>query len=282
MASNKGGSHEDSLSVRSCPCRFASPAPHLRMAQDKPVLAFVVNGAVGLLEDRRSRREEGAGRAARLRPAVQISRAGRRRHPAAPDGRPRRRRRRRHHGERRRSEDLDRGARTASAARCRSSPPTATRPNSNRIAYIGSLQHRARQGGRRARCRRRCRTAASASASSACPAPTTPASASRASRQPIDGSKVELIDVRGDDIDQTRAKRNVEDVLAANPDINCMVGFYSYNPPRIYEVLKEAGKLGQIKVIALRRRPDHARRRARRHDRRHRRAASPMSGAIRA
>ncbi|GHC54182.1 sugar-binding protein [Neogemmobacter tilapiae] len=67
----------------------------------------------------------------------------------------------------------------------------------------------------------------------------------------IAGSNVELIDVRGDDIDMTRAKRNVEDALAANPDINCMVGFYSYNPPRIYEVLKEAGKLGQITVIAF-------------------------------
>jgi ribose transport system substrate-binding protein len=67
----------------------------------------------------------------------------------------------------------------------------------------------------------------------------------------IAGSKVELIDVRGDDIDMTRAKRNVEDALAANPDIACMVGFYSYNPPRIYEVLKEAGKLGQITVIAF-------------------------------
>ncbi len=65
------------------------------------------------------------------------------------------------------------------------------------------------------------------------------------------GSKVELTDVRGDDIDQTRAKRNVEDALAANPDIKCMVGFYSYNTPRIYEVLKESGKLGQITVIGF-------------------------------
>src|SRR4249920_4026009 len=60
----------------------------------------------------------------------------------------------------------------------------------------------------------------------------------------IKGSKVELIDVRGDEIDQGRAKRNVEDALAANPDIACLVGFYSYNTPRIYEVLKETGKLG--------------------------------------
>src|SRR5882724_425638 len=65
------------------------------------------------------------------------------------------------------------------------------------------------------------------------------------------GSKVELTDVRGDDIDQTRAKRNVEDALAANPDVPCLVGFYSYNTPRIYEVLKESGKLGQIKVIGF-------------------------------
>jgi len=67
----------------------------------------------------------------------------------------------------------------------------------------------------------------------------------------IAGSKVTLVDVRGDDIDQTRAKRNVEDTLTANPDINCMIGFYSYNTPRIYEALKDAGKLNQIKVIGF-------------------------------
>jgi ribose transport system substrate-binding protein len=67
----------------------------------------------------------------------------------------------------------------------------------------------------------------------------------------IKGSKVELVDVRADDIDQTRAKRNVEDALAAMPDVSCLVGFYSYNTPRIYEVLKEAGKLNKIKIIGF-------------------------------
>ena len=70
-------------------------------------------------------------------------------------------------------------------------------------------------------------------------------------KETIKGSKIELVDVRGDDIDQTRAKRNVEDTLAAHPDINCMVGFYSYNTPRIYEALKEAGKLGKITIIGF-------------------------------
>jgi ribose transport system substrate-binding protein len=70
-------------------------------------------------------------------------------------------------------------------------------------------------------------------------------------KEVLKGSKVELVDVRGDEIDQTRAKRNVEDTLAAMPDVSCLVGFYSYNTPRIYEVLKEAGKLGQMKVIGF-------------------------------
>ncbi|MBV1703550.1 MAG: sugar-binding protein [Hyphomicrobiales bacterium] len=65
------------------------------------------------------------------------------------------------------------------------------------------------------------------------------------------GSKISLVDVRGDDIDQTRAKKNVEDALVASPDVTCMVGFYSYNTPRIYEALRDAGKLGKITVVGF-------------------------------
>jgi ribose transport system substrate-binding protein len=70
-------------------------------------------------------------------------------------------------------------------------------------------------------------------------------------RQAVEGKGIELVDVRGDDVDFARARSNVDDVLAANPEINCMVGFYSYNPPKIYEALQAAGKLGQITVIAF-------------------------------
>ena len=70
-------------------------------------------------------------------------------------------------------------------------------------------------------------------------------------KKAIEGHNITLADVRGDDIDQARAKKNVEDTLAGMPDITCMVGFYSYNPPRIYEALKDAGKLGQITVVAF-------------------------------
>lgn len=70
-------------------------------------------------------------------------------------------------------------------------------------------------------------------------------------KQAIEGKGIELVDTRGDDVDFARARSNVDDVLAANPEINCMVGFYSYNPPKIYEALQAAGKLGQITVIAF-------------------------------
>ena len=67
----------------------------------------------------------------------------------------------------------------------------------------------------------------------------------------LKGTNITLVDTKADGIDQTRAKANVSDVLAANPDINCMVGFYSYNTPRIYEALKDAGKLCQITVFGF-------------------------------
>ena len=60
--------------------------------------------------------------------------------------------------------------------------------------------------------------------------------ASRASRPSLAPKNIQLVDVRTDDHDQTRARANVDDTLVAHPDINCMVGFYSYNPPKIYEV----------------------------------------------
>jgi ribose transport system substrate-binding protein len=70
-------------------------------------------------------------------------------------------------------------------------------------------------------------------------------------KEAIEGHNIELGDVRGDDIDFARAKKNVEDTLVGNPEIDCMVGFYSYNPPNIYAALKDAGRLGDITVIAF-------------------------------
>jgi ribose transport system substrate-binding protein len=70
-------------------------------------------------------------------------------------------------------------------------------------------------------------------------------------KKAIEGTKITIVDVRADDIDQSRAKRNVEDTLTANPDIDCMLGIYSYNIPQIYQALKEANALGKITVTGF-------------------------------
>jgi ribose transport system substrate-binding protein len=70
-------------------------------------------------------------------------------------------------------------------------------------------------------------------------------------REVLKGSNIELVDVLADDFDKTRAKRNVVDTLATRPEINCMVGFYDYNTPLILEALREARKIGQVKIVAF-------------------------------
>lgn len=70
-------------------------------------------------------------------------------------------------------------------------------------------------------------------------------------KQVLDGSKIEIIDIRTDEVDFARAKRNVEDTLTKYPDIDGLVGLYSYNTPQIVEAVRAAGKIGQVKVIGF-------------------------------
>ncbi|HEX9425837.1 MAG TPA: sugar-binding protein [Pyrinomonadaceae bacterium] len=70
-------------------------------------------------------------------------------------------------------------------------------------------------------------------------------------RETLQGSKVEIIDVRTDDADRVRAKSNVADTLVKYPDIKGLVGLWSYNGPAIVNALKEAGKLNQVKVVCF-------------------------------
>lgn len=67
----------------------------------------------------------------------------------------------------------------------------------------------------------------------------------------LKGTGITLVDVRGDNMDQTAAKKNVSDILVANPSITCLVGFYSYNTPEIYLALKDANELGKITVVGF-------------------------------
>lgn len=70
-------------------------------------------------------------------------------------------------------------------------------------------------------------------------------------KQALEGSKVEIIDIRTDDTDRARAKTNAADTLVKYPDIAGMVGLWSYNGPAIVNAVKEAGKLDKVKIVCF-------------------------------
>lgn len=70
-------------------------------------------------------------------------------------------------------------------------------------------------------------------------------------REELDGSKVQIVDVRTDDTDRVRAKSNVLDALVKYPDLACLVGLWSYNGPAIYNAVKDSGKVGKVKIICF-------------------------------
>jgi ribose transport system substrate-binding protein len=70
-------------------------------------------------------------------------------------------------------------------------------------------------------------------------------------REALQGSNVEIIDVRTDDTDQVRAKSNVADTLVKYPDVKALVGLWSYNGPAILSAVHDANKIGQVKIIAF-------------------------------
>ncbi len=67
----------------------------------------------------------------------------------------------------------------------------------------------------------------------------------------LKGTKIEIVDVRTDDTDQTRAKSNVADAMVKNPDLAGLVGLWSYNGPAILSAVTDADKVGQIKIICF-------------------------------
>ena len=70
-------------------------------------------------------------------------------------------------------------------------------------------------------------------------------------KKELEGSKVEVIDVRTDDTDTVRAQKNVEDTLVKYPDVACLVGLWSYNGPAILNAVKSGGKVGQVKIVCF-------------------------------
>lgn len=67
----------------------------------------------------------------------------------------------------------------------------------------------------------------------------------------LKGSNVQILDLLTDNTDRVRAKANVSDTIVKTPDIAGFVGLWSYNGPAILSAVKDAGKVGKIKIISF-------------------------------
>lgn len=70
-------------------------------------------------------------------------------------------------------------------------------------------------------------------------------------KEALEGTNIEVIDLRTDNMDFGKARRNAEDTLTKYPDIAAMVGLWGYNGPAILEALKDKQKLNDVKVVAF-------------------------------
>jgi ribose transport system substrate-binding protein len=70
-------------------------------------------------------------------------------------------------------------------------------------------------------------------------------------KEVLQGTKVEIVDVRTDDTDLARAKSNVADAMVKTPDLAGLVGLWAYNGPAILNAVKDANKVGKIKIICF-------------------------------
>lgn len=70
-------------------------------------------------------------------------------------------------------------------------------------------------------------------------------------KEAIAGTAITILDTRTDDTDQVRAKANVAEMLVAHPEVAALVGLWSYNGPAILNAARDAGKIGQVKIITF-------------------------------
>ena len=70
-------------------------------------------------------------------------------------------------------------------------------------------------------------------------------------QQALQGSKVRVLGVRTDDTDRGKAKSLVTDTLRKHPKLAACVGLWSYNGPAIWSAVRDAKKVGKVKIIAF-------------------------------
>ncbi len=67
----------------------------------------------------------------------------------------------------------------------------------------------------------------------------------------LDSGKYQILGTLTDQGKTDVAKQKAADAINAYPAMKAMVGLFEYNPPACYQALKQAGKLGAIKLIGF-------------------------------
>jgi ribose transport system substrate-binding protein len=70
-------------------------------------------------------------------------------------------------------------------------------------------------------------------------------------KEVLNGTKVDIIDIRTDDVDDVRARQNAADTLVKYPDVKALVGLWSYNGPAILNAVRDANKVGKVKIVTF-------------------------------
>ncbi|NUN97924.1 MAG: sugar-binding protein [Candidatus Omnitrophica bacterium] len=73
----------------------------------------------------------------------------------------------------------------------------------------------------------------------------------RGIEEELQGSGVDILDTRTDQVDTVKARSIAEDELVAHPDLACLVGLWSYNGPALAAALKGSGKAGSVKIVCF-------------------------------
>ena len=82
-----------------------------------------------------------------------------------------------------------------------------------------------------------------------------PESHDKIAYDPVDGvlysGKYKILGTMIDGGRTHRAMSKAADAIDAHPEMKAMVGLFEYNPPACYQALKQAGKLGKIKLVGF-------------------------------
>jgi ribose transport system substrate-binding protein len=70
-------------------------------------------------------------------------------------------------------------------------------------------------------------------------------------KEALEGSKVEIIDLMIDNNDHVLAKDNAAAAMEKHPDVAGLMGLWSYNGPAILQAVKNANKVGKVKIVCF-------------------------------